>query len=114
MTKSVGMNSALLRPLLECPVCFKIPRNKIFVCSNSHKICDSCYDKITAGAKQCPQGLCSYDDPPRRYMELEAIVENADLELICIRSVSGCTVEMKKEELRKHEKKISTGFCFNG
>jgi len=99
------MNSAALKTVLECPVCFQVPRSKIFVCSNSHKICESCYGKITAGAKQCPQGNCLYDEPPRRSRELEEIVENADLELSCSNASAGCKVDMKKDELRKHEMK---------
>ena len=97
------MNSAVLKPYLECPVCFQVPKSKIFVCRNSHKVCESCYGKITADAKQCPQGNCPYDDPPRRNRELEAIIENADIEISCSNASAGCTVEMKKEELREHE-----------
>ena len=97
------MISAALKTLLECRVCFQVPRNKILICTNSHKICETCYDKITAGAKQCPQGNCPYDEPPRRNRELEAIVDNIDLELSCSKASAGCTVEMKKEALKKHE-----------
>ena len=99
------MNSAALKTVLECPVCFQVPGSKIFVCSNSHKICESCYNKITAGAKQCPQGNCPFDEPPRRYRELENIVENADIELSCSNAGAGCKVEKKKGELREHEMK---------
>ena len=93
----------MISALQACPVCFQVPRSKILSCTNAHKICESCYDKTVSSARQCPQGNCPYDEPPRRCRELEAIVDNADLELSCSNANVGCTVEMRKEGLRKHE-----------
>ena len=97
------MNADILKSLVECPVCFQVPRGKILACSNSHKICEACFKKIVAARKQCPQGNCPYDQPPRRYRELEAIVEKANIDFSCIYAKDGCNVEMEKEALKKHE-----------
>ena len=72
-------------------------------CTNAHKICESCYAKILSDSRLCPQGSCPYDEPPRRCRELEAIVDNADIELMCRNADGGCNVELKNEELEKHE-----------
>eukprot|EP00092_Neocalanus_flemingeri_P066548 GFUD01081080.1.p1 GENE.GFUD01081080.1~~GFUD01081080.1.p1 ORF type:complete len:209 (+),score=29.12 GFUD01081080.1:2-628(+) len=97
------MDAAALTSFLECPVCFQVPRGKIFLCKNSHKICDACYIKINETVKKCPQGKCQYDQPPQRNRELEAIAESIDLELSCSSAYAGCTVELNKEELINHE-----------
>ena len=97
------MNAAVLKTLVECPICFRVPRSKILACNNGHKICESCYDKIVASAKQCPQGNCQYDQTPRRCRELEAIVDNVEFDFSCSNEDAGCRMEMGKEELRKHE-----------
>ena len=97
------MNADALKSVVECPVCFRVPRGKILTCSNSHKICEVCYQKIVASAKQCPQGNCAYDQPPRRCRELETIVENADLVLNCRRESAGCREELRRVDMIKHE-----------
>ena len=101
------MNADILKSLVECPVCYQVPRGKILACSNSHKICEACFNKIIAARKQCPQGNCPYDQPPRRYRELEAIVENANIDFSCSNAEDGCRVEMEKETLKKHEAECS-------
>ena len=97
------MDATKLRSYLECPVCLLLPRSNIFVCTNGHKICESCYNKLKGGerAKTCPQGGCTYDRPPRRARDAEAMIENSDFNLGCSRP--GCLVEMKKGELDVHE-----------
>eukprot|EP00092_Neocalanus_flemingeri_P038390 GFUD01041796.1.p1 GENE.GFUD01041796.1~~GFUD01041796.1.p1 ORF type:complete len:258 (+),score=54.16 GFUD01041796.1:73-846(+) len=99
------MDASKLKTYLKCPVCLDIPRSKIFACSNGHKICESCYDKIRTTANMnamlCPNGRCKYDNPPRRNRDLEYIVENSDVKLSCSRPL--CQVEMAKDNLLKHE-----------
>ena len=95
------MNADILKSLVECPVCFQVPRGKILACSNSHKVCETCFDQISTSKKQCPQGNCPYDQPPRRYRELEAIVENANIDFSCSYAKDGCNVEMEKETLKE-------------
>ena len=98
------MEEALLISYLECPVCLTVPRSRIFYCINSHKICAPCYMKMAQdlrGNKLCPQGGCKFDKPPRRARDCEAMIENSDLDVSCIRP--GCIVEMKKEEILQHE-----------
>jgi len=98
------MDKSKLKSYLECPICLTLPRSKIFCCVNSHKICETCYSKMAqglCGKKLCPQGGCKYDKPPRRVRDCEAMIENSGLELSCNRP--GCTVEMKKDEMLKHE-----------
>ena len=53
--------------------------------------------------KQCPQGSCDYDKPPRRNRDLENIIEKSDFGLKC--SKTGCNVELTREKLAKHELK---------
>lgn len=41
--------------LLECPVCFEIPKvNRIYQCENGHMVCVDCYSKLP-NAANCPQ-----------------------------------------------------------
>eukprot|EP00092_Neocalanus_flemingeri_P022055 GFUD01023920.1.p1 GENE.GFUD01023920.1~~GFUD01023920.1.p1 ORF type:complete len:257 (-),score=50.41 GFUD01023920.1:184-954(-) len=99
------MDASTLKEYLQCPVCWYIPRSKIFVCSNSHKICESCFAKIqttvNTNSKPCPSCRCHYDDPPHRNLDLESIVENSKVELSCRRP--RCQVEMTKDKLLEHE-----------
>jgi len=98
------MEAAKLKALLECPVCLLLPRSNIFNCINSHRICELCYNmmaKDMGGMVPCPQGGCGYDKPPRRARDLEALVENSDLEFGC--KILGCKVEMKKNKILVHE-----------
>ena len=41
--------------LLECPVCFEIPKvNQIHQCENGHMVCIDCYSKmLNANCPQC-------------------------------------------------------------
>jgi len=83
------MDRILLKSLLDCPVCFTIPRNKFFSCVNEHKICESCYIKLQprtraaqlSGRRQCPQARCLYGKPLHRLRDLEIIIEKSDLVL---------------------------------
>jgi len=97
------MDADKLRSYLECPVCLLLPRNKIFFCTNGHKICESCFNKLKGaeGAKICPQGDCNYDRPPRRARDAEAMIKDSNLNLGC--SKPGCLVEMRKDDLDAHE-----------
>lgn len=96
------MEAAKLKTYLECPVCLLLPRSRIFSCVNSHQICESCHSKLV-GAKQCPQGGCGFDQPPRRARVFEAMIENSNLDLNCNRP--GCDVELKKGCIEAHELK---------
>eukprot|EP00092_Neocalanus_flemingeri_P034617 GFUD01037655.1.p1 GENE.GFUD01037655.1~~GFUD01037655.1.p1 ORF type:complete len:259 (+),score=52.87 GFUD01037655.1:70-846(+) len=101
------MDATKLKTYLECPVCFIVPRSKIFVCKNSHKICEACYTKlktqVNSKIKLCPQGECMYDNPPSRNLDLESIVDNSDVKHCCERSQ--CEVEMTKANILEHEAK---------
>ena len=97
------MNAAVLKTLVECPVCFEVPRGKILACSNAHIICEPCHEKLVAAEKQCPQGNCKYDQPARRCRELEAIVENANFDLNCCNASTGCQKMVEKETMKMHE-----------
>jgi len=98
------MNAAKLKSFLECPVCFLLPRNRIIDCTNGHKTCESCYNKLKGGegSKVCPQGGCPYDKPPRRARDFEALIENSTFNIPC--GKPGCHVEMKKDQLDIHER----------
>jgi len=93
------MEAGKLKSYLECPICFFLPKGKIYSCVNSHQICESCYNKLS-GARNCPQG-CQYDQPPHRARVCEALIENSELEQNC--SKPGCEVEMKKDRIAAHE-----------
>jgi len=93
------MDAAQLKSYLECPICFLLPKGKIFSCVNSHQICESCYNKLS-GTRNCPQG-CQFDQPPHRERVCEALIENSDLELNC--SKPGCQVEMRKDHIAADE-----------
>jgi len=87
--------------LLQCPVCYQVPRNKIFSCSQGHKICESCLAEIMRTSLRCPMARCRYPIPPPRNLDLEDIVKNSNVKFIC--SSPQCKEEMEREELEKHE-----------
>ena len=97
------MKAAKLKTFLECPVCLMLPRNKIFACINSHKICESCFVKLEGdeGAKSCPQGGCIFDKPPRRARDAEAIIENSNFQMPC--GKPGCNTRVSRGQLKVHE-----------
>ena len=97
------MDFSLMKSLLECPVCFTIPRDQsIFLCNNSHKICKTCFDLLEVLV--CPQGKCEYNvDNLMRNRDLEKIIAECDLELSCQNWREGCTREDKRKVLEKHE-----------
>ena len=77
------MDAAKLKNCLECSVFLAVPKEKIFVCSNGHKIYESCHVKIMAISKLCPLGKCRYANPPQRNRDLEMIVDNSDVMFNC-------------------------------
>ena len=100
------MNIDQLKARLECPICLDIPRSKMFNCVNGHKICEACYGQlhlVARGGKQCPQARCTYDKPPRRLRDLEAVIEISDFNLAC--RWPGCNVELSVKDLKQHEAK---------
>ena len=103
------MDEHLLKSELTCPVCFTIPKSKIYLGVNGHKVCEHCYDKLkpkdpaNGKKKQCPISSCDYDYPPRRNRDLENIIDKSGFEVNC--AYAGCGVELTKHELANHEPK---------
>jgi len=94
-------NSDKFKSILECPVCFEVPRSKpIFHCvSNGHLICGNCHPKL-AKCPKCrgPLGNC-------RSLISENMLELVQLSHVCKFSKEGCEVELTGDLLVNHEKK---------
>ena len=74
------MDSHTLRMLVECPLCLEVRWDvRYFQCVNNHHVCEVCLDCLD----RCPQGRCSYHDPPMRDRKVEQLIENSRLELSC-------------------------------
>ena len=72
---------ALLRSQLECPVCFTVtPGGRIFQCANGHSLCEECKDRV---GDLCPQGRCSFGDPPVRNLAMENLIREMGFGRVC-------------------------------
>ena len=59
-----------LRDILECPICFNIPREgPIYQCENGHIVCKSCFPKC----EKCPQ--CNMKMTKCRNLHLEKLID---------------------------------------
>lgn len=95
------MDEVGLRPFLECKICLKIPSGKVYLCENSHKICQRCYEKLSQ--RECPLGKCQYKRPePFRARDIEDLISQCQFDFSCC--FDGCTVEAKsKDAIAEHE-----------
>ncbi len=80
---------------LECPVCFQIPRAKIFQCVNGHSICDRCSTKVTV----CP--TCRSFGVRIRNHLAESLLD--DIKFQCSWNQQGCDKIILRSELSAHE-----------
>jgi len=80
---------------LECPVCYKIPRGPIFQCNRGHIVCKHCRTSLAI----CPQCKATLKHNVRSLVA-EKIRDKVPLPCI----FEGCEVQMRREELEKHEK----------
>ena len=81
--------------VLECPVCMKIPNSTpIFQCKAGHIVCNACHPKL----KKCP--VCRESLGDIRSRVGEAIISR----LLTACQFEGCTMELKKDDLKEHEK----------
>jgi hypothetical protein len=64
------------------------------VCSNGHAICAVCRKRVVI----CPQGRCSFPDPPVRNRTAETLIEH-----LAHKCRFGCALEAFLPELRSHE-----------
>jgi hypothetical protein len=78
-----------LEILIECPICFNVPKGHIFNCSKGHSVCSDCYSKMS----QC--GTCFVD-----YTKKSSKSRNYALETIANHFRSG-KVGTKPDELMK-------------
>ncbi len=78
----------------KCPVCFQIPRGKIFnICVNGHYLCEACSTKVTT----CPE--CRSPGTKVRNLLAERLLDA--IKFPC--SWSGCDETMNRGELTDHE-----------
>ena len=76
----IKMNSKELQSLAECPICLDVKKfTRIFQCVNGHIICKICFDKLQ-GKIKCPQGKCSFNDPPTRSLITENLIAQSYFE----------------------------------
>lgn len=89
-----------LRSMLECPVCFELPRLKssgIYGCRNGHVLCQNCSAKV----KQCP--ICRNEDMKCRSLVVEKLLASNfnDEEFNCRNT--DCSKRMNLQALTEHE-----------
>jgi len=77
LTKDTSKSSDAdgLASMLECPICYFCFTEKVFVCSNGHSICSSCYSKLKT--KKCPS--CRFNLNGARNQALEAVLAHTSL-----------------------------------
>ncbi len=107
-----AMDKPTLRRLLECPVCFRLPRPssgvRVYLCSEGHSLCSRCFERLPR--RECPQGRCDFAKPePTRNRTAEAMAEEADFDAPCRNGDDGCDFEGKKDSLARHEAKCDKG-----
>ena len=56
---------------LECPLCLEVSEPPIFMCPESHLICENCKPKV----EKCPECRIQYQDTPKRHMYAEKTSE---------------------------------------
>ena len=83
--------------LMECPVCFKIPRRMpIECCRFGHLVCEDCRPKVES-CPTCRGGYLNYTNTVAGYISL--IVAHK-----CKFSPLGCHVKMSVHTITRHEK----------
>jgi hypothetical protein len=81
-----------LEELLQCPICFNLAtEGPIWSCNNGHHVCDTCKPRMV----MC--GSCRLPITTRS-LQLERIRD-----LIPVYCQFGCNIEMKAEDIKKHE-----------
>jgi len=98
-SESAAKKTKTMMEVLECPVCFEVPREgPILSCPNGHHLCQSCSKRITS----CP--VCKDPNINIRNVLAEKMVEVAlkDVPIKC--KFSGCEVRNVLGELSQHEK----------
>jgi len=99
LIESPSKKTKTMMEVLECPVCFEIPRGgPIYGCTNGHHLCQSCSKRI----QTCP--VCKDTNLKCRNVLAEKMVEVAlkDVPIKC--KFVGCDVHNVLGEISEHEK----------
>jgi hypothetical protein len=88
-----------LQDILECPVCFTLPRI-VYECCNSHIICGACAEKIYE--KKCPSCRVTFSTNKRSRIAEKIIDTLRDFEVTCSYALRGCDHAEKKSKIEKH------------
>eukprot|EP00088_Acartia_fossae_P053400 TRINITY_DN6079_c0_g1_i1.p1 TRINITY_DN6079_c0_g1~~TRINITY_DN6079_c0_g1_i1.p1 ORF type:complete len:377 (+),score=71.29 TRINITY_DN6079_c0_g1_i1:227-1357(+) len=95
--KPDSIETSVLKDLLECPVCLRVPRKTpIYQCARGHVVCSECKPNVNT----CPQ--CRDVLGNIRSLVSEKVLEK--LPSPCKYSDSGCQIEVMRSELPSHEK----------
>ena len=97
--------SSILLSLAECPICCAFaPDRKVFLCQNSHPICEKCLEARRGTGSKCPQGSCAYAEPPMRDRATERLIREVDFDFPCSADPNHCDFEGKRGEMPGHLK----------
>jgi len=97
---STTITESYLRDLVECPVCFKVPRKfPVIQCQNGHFFCSDCRSRLR---KSCPTCRVVLGPEDIRSVLAEKII--VGLTLPCQFQTYGCKKVNKVEKLQRHEK----------
>jgi len=88
---------------LKCPICFEIPPNEIYQCTNGHTICRVCRAELI----WCPQCRDPFGVKKIRTLALEQILD--DYKFNCSYKEKGCSEKLKRQDLPNHAKICSFG-----
>ena len=97
--ESPSKKTKTMMEVLECPVCFEVPRGgPIYGCPNGHHLCQSCSKRIHT----CP--VCKDTNLKCRNVLAEKMIEVAlkDVPIKC--KFVGCAVQSIIDEISEHEK----------
>ncbi|CAG7823636.1 unnamed protein product [Allacma fusca] len=89
-----GISSEQVQEVLECPVCFEIPRPPIYNCYTGHIICGGCKGKI----RECP--LCRQEYSDSRNYVAEKLAESCTFK--CPFAEQGCDAMIKLAQEARH------------
>ena len=89
-----AISSDKVQEILECPVCFEIPKAPIFNCETGHTVCGDCRSKVP----NCP--LCRRGFTSVRNFIAEKLAES--LSFKCRFSPFGCEATLKGSEEESH------------
>lgn len=90
--------------LLQCPICYEIPKEKVYQCVNGHAICSTCCSRVG----KCPVCRVSFwtkipgsdGEKKIRALMIESMLDAMTFD--CPNKRLGCQAIMKRQDIDNH------------